>query len=779
VGTPLPEVGVSTEGQARRHPSLQHAQNTDVTGRAAASASACTQPCPDSGDHLARFVSALSPRRKVRLATASTAGGWVNDYSDDYPVAELHTLDPAQPVAMHLAPWQDHARSGFRYVVGDCDAKAVDAAQAAADAELLRDVAELCGISPVTACSGPSAGRHVWMACQELVPPELAARIAAAARRCCPTLDPSPMTNARTGCVRPPGSPHRDGGHVHLLDHTIEEAVATLTLGSPLSCFYELADFLEARAQALIPAPRPPADEAAPEPAAAAPRAQPSRSALPPSIAEKGEPVRAIEPDATGHPKLRTPKRAPSERTREALARALTADDDHSAHAFAVLLGLVLAGWTYADAARLVRDPRSSPGLEWFRTTRTTRAAGALRTVHSSAERDRRLTRQWHLAVHAAARLPRTRLDDDDAPEVTAAVRSLLSRMQTAGSNSDRWTRPSGPADRAVLIAVAHQALIAVTLILALDVRRLGLLAGYSQQTANEALKRLFLDGWLTEVAPGDQAARRARTLAINEDTAHCCTGHRGHVCAVPDHSEVDVSQGHSGSDTSVNARPPHQPRENLIAELSSMLDTLSADVWSAPGVGHHVAWTLLALSHEPTTVENLMAVTRYTERTTRRHLSVLETFQLAERAADPLIGWRRTELSVHQAGRVTRAQGRGVERAAKYRIDRAVAEWWQAELEWLRADRVAKRRRGRRASADQLVLPGSSGTTRAYPRTVDGEPDHARAWTIEALRLGFGASVLAGLEATAAGEPVDLEQILRTGTLGNRRQVAAERDAA
>jgi hypothetical protein len=771
----MPEVGVSTEGQAGHHPLFQYAQNTDATGRATDLAPACTQSCPESGDYLARFVSALSPRRRVRLATAGQAGSWVNDYSDDHPVAHLPTLDPARPVAMHLAPWQDHAHSGFRYVVGDCDAKAVDAAQAAADAELLRDVAELCGIRPVTACSGPSAGRHVWMACQELVPPELAARIAAAARRCCPTLDPSPMTNARTGCVRPPGSPHRDGGHAHLLDHTVEEAIAILAQGSPLTCFYELADFLEARAQALIPAPRPPADEAAPEPAAAAPRTHMGRSTLPPSIAEKGDPVRVIEPDGTGHPKLRAPKRAPSEQTREALARTLTADDDHSAHAFAVLLGLVLAGWTYADVARLVRDPRSSLGLEWFRTTR---AAGALRTVHSPAERDRRLTRQWHLAVHAAARLPRTRLDDDDASEVTAAVRSLLSRMQAAGADSDRWTRPSGPADRAVLIAVAHQALIAVTLTLALDVRRLGLLAGYSQQTANEALKRHFRDGWLTEIAPGDRATRRARTLAINEDTAHCCTGHRGHVCAVPEHSEDDVSQGHGGSDTSVNAAP-RPSRKNLIAELWSTLDTLAADVWSAPDVGHHAAWTLLALSQEPTTVKNLMAVTRYTERTTRRHLSVLEILQLAERAAESPNGWRRTELSAHQAGRDTRAQGRGVERAAKYRIDRAVAEWWQAELEWLRADRVMKRRRGRRASADQLVLPGESGVTRAYPRTADGEPDHARAWTIEALRLGFGTTVLAGLEAIAAGEPVDLEQILRTGTLRSGRQAGPTRDAA
>lgn len=766
---------MSTRRQVEDHPPLRHAQNAHVTQDPAQGAT-CTQVCPDAREQLARFVSALSPRRKVRTATADPAG-WVNDYEPDHPVAQLKTLDPARPVAMHLAPWQDHRRSGFRYWVGDCDAKVVDAAQADADAQLLSDIAELCGIQTVTSCSGPSAGRHVWMAAgQELIPTELALRIADAAERCCPTFDRSPMTNARTGSVRPPGSPHRAGGHAHLLDHQVEEAVAILAQGSSLSAFYEFADFLEARAEALAPAPaRQPNTAPGQVPVAAAVRPTPRHhGGLPPSIVENGDPVRVIETDAEGALRLQGPKRAPSEHTREALARTLTADDDHSAHAFAVLLGMVLAGWTRADVARIIRDPRTSSGLEWFRTTR---AAGAFRTVHSTAERDRRLARQWHLAVHAAARLPRTRLDEDTAPDVTAAVNSLLSRMQAAGATTDRWTRQSGPADRAILIAVAHQALIAVSLTLDLDVRRLALLIGYSQQTANVGLGRLFLDGWLLEIAPGDQAARRARTLAINEATAHCCTGHRGHVCAISDEEKDgkdDVSPGHYGSDTSANARRPlpyPQEKENLIPALSAMLDVLAADVWSAPGVGHHVAWTLLALCYQAVTVEGLLAVTRYTRKTTYRHLSVLEALGLAERAENSPNEWRRTMLPVSQAGQGTRAHGRGLERAAKYRIDRAVADWWYAELEWLQADRTTKRQRGRRAGADQLVLPGASAVSRSYPRTRAGDPDHGRAWCIEALRLGFGDTVLEGLEALAAGEPIDLDEILRTGVVRRTAQ--------
>ena len=33
----------------------------------------------------------------------------------------------------------------------------------------------------------------------------------------CPTLDISPMLNPRTGCLTPPGSPCREGGHRTLL----------------------------------------------------------------------------------------------------------------------------------------------------------------------------------------------------------------------------------------------------------------------------------------------------------------------------------------------------------------------------------------------------------------------------------------------------------------------------------------------------------------------------------------------------------------------------------
>ena len=59
---------------------------------------------------------------------------------------------------------------------------------------------------------GPGGGYHVWL---RLARPTAAARLAPlvdAFAAAWPSLDRSPLSNSRTGCVRAPGSPHRMGG---------------------------------------------------------------------------------------------------------------------------------------------------------------------------------------------------------------------------------------------------------------------------------------------------------------------------------------------------------------------------------------------------------------------------------------------------------------------------------------------------------------------------------------------------------------------------------------
>jgi len=100
----------------------------------------------------------------------------------------------------------------------------------------------------------------------------------------------------------------------------------------------------------------------------------------------------------------------------------------------------------------------------------------------------------------------------------------------------------------------------------------------------------------------------------------------------------------------------------------------------------------------------------------------------------------------LHQVGTVMREQGRwrsgGLDvlaavdaacdtsgylqrRIMTYRAEGVRWRWWQAELHWLRLPRRAKRRRPVAMTA--LFAPPDAGPAPypAYPRTLDGDPDH------------------------------------------------------
>ena len=78
--------------------------------------------------------------------------------------------------------------------------------------EDLLDLLDRAGADYLVAESGPGGGRHVWAALAEPVDAETVAGLARLMRHLCPTLDLAPLTNPATGCVRPPGAPHRAGG---------------------------------------------------------------------------------------------------------------------------------------------------------------------------------------------------------------------------------------------------------------------------------------------------------------------------------------------------------------------------------------------------------------------------------------------------------------------------------------------------------------------------------------------------------------------------------------
>jgi hypothetical protein len=89
---------------------------------------------------------------------------------------------------------------------------------------MLRDFERLTGWLDEACCAwladeSPSGGRHVYVLLDhKLSLPEIAPVIRELrGSGALPTLDPSPMCNLTEGCIRPPGSSHRLGGHQRLI----------------------------------------------------------------------------------------------------------------------------------------------------------------------------------------------------------------------------------------------------------------------------------------------------------------------------------------------------------------------------------------------------------------------------------------------------------------------------------------------------------------------------------------------------------------------------------
>ncbi len=265
----------------------------------------------------------------------------------------------------------------FRLLAFDFDAGKGDPA---ADADTLCGWLDQARLPHVLACSGPSGGRHVWLALAEPLAAGTVDTLARLVRARLPSLDIAPLANPVTGCVRPPGAPHRAGG----VSRVLAGDLAILT--APGVSAAEVARLLEQLA-GHRPEPQTPVD-----PAARLPVDRAGRLYLPG--------VRRELPPAS--------------------ATALAGDAeaaDASAVLRRVLAGAVAARWRCADVAALAGR---SPGLEHLRSQG--QGPGAPRRVRSPAESGRVLSRQWDRAVRwVAAPPPRRRRA---GPDVRAPRRS-------------------------------------------------------------------------------------------------------------------------------------------------------------------------------------------------------------------------------------------------------------------------------------------------------------------------------------------------------------------
>lgn len=632
---------------------------------------ALERPVP-SGSEVFRGFSAwslterLSPRPTVRVAAVDVAGETLNLYSS---TARTSGPAPETTWAMYLTD----AQHRFRFICFDLDAKD-DVDQVEQDTITLTALLDAQQIEHIVCASGPTGGRHIWIALVDATGADTVAQLGRLAKALCPSLDTSPLANAATGCVRPPGAPHRKGGASTPITgelRTLEHPSTTTAM------LHELTTAIAARVD----------------------------------VDDDGEqPTGPLPVDEHGHLYLPGAKRALPPFAAAALEDVDAALGDASVTLRRVLLGAAAARWRYADVLALLD---TAPGLEHARTLSNagTRIPRPARGPNSPA---RILGRQWHKAVRHIATTKRQGSDptfDRRAGDVAAIAQAVQDR---ADASPGRWHRGGGPSDRRVLDVLCTLALQAVSARVEADTRRLALLAGIGRETARLALLRLAADGWIARAAEADGPHgahwRIDPAAVIHKDTDSTW-------------SQADPRPEGAGA----------AARTVLLNELSTRITRTRHDVFT-PGrsLGLRTGNLYGRLSTtEVLTTDELALRTGSPVAWIRQRLRVLTETGLIESTP---AGWISTNPTARTAvARALHVDGRLEDRARRYRAEREAWAWWQTELTWMSLPRQAKRRH--RPGPGQVALLPVPGTShyQAHPRRPDGRADFrtARAYAV------------------------------------------------
>jgi len=597
----------------------------------------------------------------VRVAAVDAYGAVLNSYTGH----RLVTGDePTRPWAVYLTG----TNRRFWLLGFDLDAKTTGAAAAAArDADVIAGLLTDAGIAHVVCESGPSHGRHVWVALAESVDAETVATLARLLRHLCPTLDTSPLSNPDTGCLRPPGAPHRDGGRATVLSGELD------TLATPTTTAAQIRAVVEALAKIV--------DDAEP--------------------AGRVDPKRPIPVDEHGRLYLPGPRRELTAASAAAL-REDAASGDASAVLWRILIGAAAARWRHADIAALVDH---APGLEHVRTYRDRgqrRPRGRGGAAHV-------LRRQWDKAVRYVATTNRQIGDDPTfdgrAHAIAAHVRELQTRADAAAG---RWTHGGGPADRRILDVLCMLALQALSASVEADTRRLALLAGIGRETARTALLRLARDGWVAHVRAAD-----------GPHGAHWTIDPQAVIPSFPDTSRSQADPRPAGAGSA--------ERSTLLATLTERTAAAAHDLFTlGPGLGLHTGNVYARTTADPLPLD---AIARHVGSTTDQARRVLDRLTQAGVIVHTRHGWRRRTVDHRRAAAAQLdVDGRLAARAARYTVERELWAWWQAEQTWMRAPR--RTHPSRRPAPGQLALLPDLATNAygAHPRTPDGRADYRTA---------------------------------------------------
>ncbi|WP_228515980.1 hypothetical protein [Agreia pratensis] len=374
---------------------------------------------------------------------------------------------------------------------------------------------------------------------------------------------------------------------------------------------------------------------------------------------------------------------------------------------FMCLLAAASAGWSLADVAR---EARTAPGMEHYRTKNTSRGT---RKPRSSAEAQARLERQWAKALeyNALQRPLLARREPADLTELNAIVEATDALLTRFRVSPGRWGRTEASINqRSILAAIAYLSLATGKRAVAASIRDLALMVGVGRTTAAGALLALRSAGFIEQTTDHNSGNAAEWRLTPHFSTA------RGTVRSQP----ID------------NPRPPTElfnVRADFLTTLERQLTDGRHDLFTRPGLGH-LAGQLYALlaQHPSLTVQSAARFLGVTTRHTVTILSRLRRHRLIVRHAD---GWARAKRDLRDhAARIVGVAGMLLERAERYRAEREVWAWWQAEVDQMTTD---PRKRTRRPHVSSRTLtfaeaaPGERQWPR-YPRNPDRRADHRSA---------------------------------------------------
>lgn len=671
------------------------------------------------------------------------------DGYSDAGITPIGSAAPATPWAVHLTD----ARFQFQLLGFDFDAKGATeqvraqarvAVQHGAD-ELVR-MLQACGIEHVVCESGPSRGRHVWMALAEAMSPDDVTELADVARSVFGrvteggawVLDIGMLCNRKTGLIRPPGAPHPAGG------------ISTVLAGDPA---------------VLLPARR----STTREQVAALLRLLTAARATQPVDARYGDAaartVTVAEAD-DGHLWIPGTRRELGGQALAKLHAPIAPDGDASDVLFSLLCSCARAHWTFTEVhTRLA----GLPGLEHARTRRSKHNPDMRepRPRKGSQSPKRVLAADWQRAVLFLEENSVT-FDETGRADADFARRSALVCAQTASiqrcadADMGRWSIRGGAADRLVLDALCEIAVTVVQLSVGADIRTLAERAGVSRETSRRALIRLAQNGgWVslhTEHA-GPHAAVWSLTPAPEPSAETTRPTPADPAVGGPPgpttETTIGVSLGATGPDRPYPPSPGSLPtgapdgptvRRRMLAEASRRRELATHDAFTGAGHDDLSTWDALVYSRLPIlpgTIEDTLPRSTPGERLATA-VERLHAAGLIELEDDGTV--RR----LHKAARdgyavMTGTAGTLDARIEQHRLERELWAWWLDEMMWTTEAGRAERRRGyrsarRRPGQQTLDVGAPAWADRApYPRRPGGRRDHraARAHVSMAVRRG------------------------------------------